>query len=734
MKINSHNEWDTLKEVIVGTGEHMTVGLEFPEGKTVTAEAFAEAACIAKRALPDWYRDEVSEDLGDLCKVLKQFGASVIRPDNYGAEKLFCTPDWCASGRDLYNVRDLHLIVGDKVIASSTSARTRQYEPNSLQSVWYRYFEEGFTWISAPKPRLIGNYVIPYYRVGEELVTEEDIIHRQLSGGRGEIWHRLIEDEILFDAANVMRFGKDVIYLISSTGNNMGAKWLQSILGVEYKVHTTAVYRSSHLDSTILPLRPGLVLLNGARVNPQNCPEMLKKWETIYFNDMAPVSEQELNFQKDVRDNVYKELKELGVETDLNQMSSPWAGLNVLSLDQHTVLVHDRQIKLIEELEKHKLTVIPIRLRHTYTILGGLHCATLDTVRDSKLENYFDKMNINMADKQNQSGGSVSASSTSVDMALAVGAKKLHEGRQFMYDKGKKYNSQFLDSATGLCKAEFLEERACPVCGFEKYCLLFIRGGGRYAACQRCGMVFLNPVFTDRALADFYSGNTTIQADVILNESDFYRSIYIKGLATISDYIETGIIMDIGCSSGFFLDIAKAAGWKTMGIELNRSEAAMAQKKHEIHNTSIFSLDRDVKCDAITMWDVFEHMKDGNKILRLLSKRYLKKGGVIFFQVPNARSLAARILQEKCKMFDGIEHVNIYDPNTMALVAENNGLEVLHLETVISEIPIIANYLDYQDPYLGEVSHGGKILGLLDEKTLHKNLLGYKMQVVLRSR
>ena len=390
MKINSHNEWDKIREVVVGTSEHMTVGLEFPEGKTVSAEEFEKAAQIAKKALPDWYKNEVSEDLEDFCKILKQSGATVMRPDNYDNDKLFCTQDWCASGRDLYNVRDLHLVVGDKVIASPTSARTRQFEPNSLQSIWYRYFTEGFTWISAPKPRLIGDYVIPYYRMGEELVTEEDIIHRQLSGGRGEIWHRLTEDEILFDAANVMRLGKDLIYLVSSTGNRQGAKWLQSILGAEYNVHMTDVYRSSHLDSTILPLRPGLVLLNGARVNQQNCPEILKKWETIYFNDMAPVSEQELNFQKDVRDNVYKELKSLEVETDLNQMSSPWAGLNVLSLDQHTVLVDSRQIKLIKELEKHKLTVIPVRLRHTYTILGGLHCVTLDTVREGKLESYFD--------------------------------------------------------------------------------------------------------------------------------------------------------------------------------------------------------------------------------------------------------------------------------------------------------------------------------------------------------
>jgi glycine amidinotransferase/scyllo-inosamine-4-phosphate amidinotransferase 1 len=71
-------------------------------------------------------------------------------------------------------------------------------------------------------------------------------------------------------------------------------------------------------------------------------------------------------------------------------MASPWVGMNILSLDPNTVVVDSRQTKLIKVLEKHKFTVIPVRMRHIYTQGGGLHCVTLDTVRDSKLESYFD--------------------------------------------------------------------------------------------------------------------------------------------------------------------------------------------------------------------------------------------------------------------------------------------------------------------------------------------------------
>ena len=70
-------------------------------------------------------------------------------------------------------------------------------------------------------------------------------------------------------------------------------------------------------------------------------------------------------------------------------MSSPWVGMNLLSYNQDTVIVDERQKSLIKVLEKYKFNIIPIKMRHIYTQGGGIHCATLDTVRDSKYESYF---------------------------------------------------------------------------------------------------------------------------------------------------------------------------------------------------------------------------------------------------------------------------------------------------------------------------------------------------------
>jgi glycine amidinotransferase/scyllo-inosamine-4-phosphate amidinotransferase 1 len=233
---------------------------------------------------------------------------------------------------------------------------------------------------------------LPYSRDGNERVlTNEDLKHQELTGGRLEKLHKLSEQEILFEAANTLRMGRDLLYLVSSSGNYLGAQWLQSVLGNEYRVHTTEdIYRSSHIDSTAMCLRPGLVLLNSTRVNEKNCPKLFDQWDKIYFEDVAPTSEQELKLQKELRDPLGHELEALGFQTNLHDISSPWVGMNFLSVDPQTVIVDERQTKLIKLLEQHKFTVATVRMRHIYTQGGGIHCATLDTVRDSKLESYFD--------------------------------------------------------------------------------------------------------------------------------------------------------------------------------------------------------------------------------------------------------------------------------------------------------------------------------------------------------
>ena len=392
MKINTHNEWDKLKEVIVGTAEGTHAVLTWPHPVPIPEDLAKKALALNQEAHPQWFLDEIEEDLNSLAATIASFDVKVHRPEVHDISRMYSTPFWQSTGNNSYNVRDLHLVVGNTVIESPSHVRSRYFEALSLYHIWYGYFDEGFRWICGPKPRIDQPLSVPYYRdENERTLTDEDRRFMELTGGRTEKLHRLNENEIAFEAANTVRMGRDLLYLVSSSGNYKGGKWLQSVLGDEYRVHTTEdIYRSSHIDSTVLCLRPGLVMLNSKRVNEKNCPKLFDKWEKIYFEDVAPTSDGELEFQKDVRDKLAADLESLGFQTNLGDMSSPWVGMNFLSIDQDTVIVDERQTNLMRVLEQHRITPVPIRMRHIYTQGGGIHCATLDTVRDSVLEDYFE--------------------------------------------------------------------------------------------------------------------------------------------------------------------------------------------------------------------------------------------------------------------------------------------------------------------------------------------------------
>ncbi len=393
MKINSHNEWDKLREVVLGVAGHSMAVLTWSRPGPIPESVREMAYDLAKKAYPQWLLDEVNEDLEGVSDIFERFGVKIYRPKVHDLTRMYSSPyGWSSTGNDIYNIRDLHLIVGNNVIESSSPVKSRYFEATALYNVWYEYFASGFRWLVAPKPTLEGEVLSSYFMdENNRELTREDLRYKELTKGRLEKLHKLAEKEILFEAANTVRMGKDILYLISSSGNVLGARWLQSILGDEYRVHTTKeIYRSSHIDSTVLCLRPGLVLLNSTRVNPNNCPRIFDKWDKIYFEDVAPLTEQEIDLQKNVRDTINSELIRLGFETNLEVMGSPWVGMNLFSLDQETVMVDSRQINLMKVLEKHKITPVPVRLRHPYTHGGGIHCATLDTVRDSRLESYFD--------------------------------------------------------------------------------------------------------------------------------------------------------------------------------------------------------------------------------------------------------------------------------------------------------------------------------------------------------
>lgn len=346
-QVRVYNEWDPLEEIIVGRATNARIpcpdlglfAVDFVKYGDYTSPDDIPSGQYSDRII-----EETEEDLDVLVQTLKKLGVTVRRPDIADHSAKFCTPDWESDGRYNYCPRDLFVTIGTWIIEAPMTLRSRFFETLSFKSILIDYLQSGSRWISAPKPRLADEI----YNVDE-------------SSGSA-----INNYEPIFDAANILRLGRDIFYLISDTGNRCGSLWLQTILGEEYKVHTCDnIYAGTHVDSTITPIRPGLVVMNAERVGKHNLPDLFKSWDVIYLEEIVDTGCTGIEF------------------------SSKWIGMNFLMVNPNLAIVDKSQIPLIRELEKHGVDVIPLQLRHARTLGGGFHCVTLDVRRSGTLEDYF---------------------------------------------------------------------------------------------------------------------------------------------------------------------------------------------------------------------------------------------------------------------------------------------------------------------------------------------------------
>jgi N-dimethylarginine dimethylaminohydrolase len=344
----SCNEWDQLEEVIVGNP--LNARFPTPDRSTQVAEFHDRSlAEIPRGPFPQRIVEETEEDLSEFVRLLEGLGVTVKRPETWPHDAKFSTIHWEAHGYYNYCPRDILLVIGDRIIETPNVIRSRAQETFSYRKLLIDYMSAGAKWYSAPKPMLLDS------------LFDVDLTKPMPRN-----------DEPAFDAANVLRLGRDLIYLVSSTGNELGGYWLQSVLGDEFRVHFFKdVYYGSHIDSTLVALRPGLMLVNPGRVNKDTLPEILKQWKVIFSPPMENTDRYDADYLS----------KSIG---------SDWIDMNAFSIKPNLVVVDRNQPTLIKLLEKHGLDVIPLKLRHSKMLGGGPHCVTLDTRRRGKLERYFD--------------------------------------------------------------------------------------------------------------------------------------------------------------------------------------------------------------------------------------------------------------------------------------------------------------------------------------------------------
>lgn len=304
--IHSYNEWDRLKEIVVGRACFANWPTDDPVFALESEKTTWKETPVPSGPVPDWIIDEANEDLDMLAMVLEKCGATVHRPKALNYQD--------RGGMYSYCPRDRLLIYGDTIVDPAMMYPCRDMEIEALEEVVYR----------------------------------SDTIFRMPRN-----------EGMVLDAANILRLNDTMLYLESASGNLKAANWLQKMFP-DVHIEVCNFYSGVHIDSTIVPLREGLVAVNASRVNMNNLPNVFKSWEIIWVDEVVEQSFYQYPY------------------------ASKWIALNMLVVDPTTVIIDKQQTQLIKTLEDYNILAIPLELRHSRTLGGGFHCVTLDIVRQTQ--------------------------------------------------------------------------------------------------------------------------------------------------------------------------------------------------------------------------------------------------------------------------------------------------------------------------------------------------------------
>lgn len=210
-----------------------------------------------------------------------------------------------------------------------------------------------------------------------------------------------------------------------------------------------------------------------------------------------------------------------------------------------------------------------------------------------------------------------------------------------------------LKDAELLTQKEFETPEKCIVCEFNGNIPLFeVINGARIFECPSCGLQFTYPMKVmdyDKTYEKDYSGLLNFGSGLAyesyqnVEDEDIEVEKWVKVprfnvLLPILSQIPKGTLFDVGCSTGFFLLIARKMGFETYGMEASEKAVSIARDKYKLNVARALTFDelpQEFKkpYKVITAFEVLEHVHEPEKFLKDIYS-FLDEDGIFIMSCP----------------------------------------------------------------------------------------------------
>lgn len=203
--------------------------------------------------------------------------------------------------------------------------------------------------------------------------------------------------------------------------------------------------------------------------------------------------------------------------------------------------------------------------------------------------------------------------------------------------------------------------------------------------CGRCGFVSANLALTDREIAKLYA-HSYFHGDEYLDyaaEEESLRLNFKARLRTLQRIVPDLLqrdLFEIGCAYGYFLDEARHLAKSVAGLDISDDAIAHGRNRFALDIAQGDYLHRPLgkKYGAICMWDTVEHLQRPDLFAEKICHD-LAPGGVLALTTGDIGSLNARLRGAKWRMIHPPTHLHYFSADTMRLLLERHGFDVVHL-------------------------------------------------------
>lgn len=143
-----------------------------------------------------------------------------------------------------------------------------------------------------------------------------------------------------------------------------------------------------------------------------------------------------------------------------------------------------------------------------------------------------------------------------------------------------------------------------------------------------------------------------------------------------------GRLLDVGAGTGLFIEASVSGGWSASGVDTSAAAVSIARRisRADVIRGGIEDVRSD-GFDAVTLWDVLEHLPDPRSSL-IRVRELLRPGGLVAISLPNVGGLKSRILGTRWRYFQrDIGHISHFSPKTLAVILRQAGFAPVRVRT-----------------------------------------------------